>query len=360
MPRDIREVRFDGTFRERGLQRGRRLRETLTIPEVGPVDEDFVDACAQQVQQAYPPALEEFEAILEASDFDRARFRAYYFARLESRVGCTMVALPSDSTPPGTGAVVGHNYDWATADRKWCELHRYRNPDGRRRLAYTHHWAGEADVLNDAGLFVCISALPPAPVRAPGMQWNLAVDMVSECCETVEEAVEKLASVRHLRPMSYMLADAGGDAAIVEALPGEVRCRRADDAPIAAANVRRGGELLKDWTGPLPPGSLDSQLSPGADLHDPESEEWSVRRVERVLELPDDGTADLSAVESALSDHESPVCRHRNPRWGTIWSAVCLPHVRTLHIAAGAPCRTPYRRFALHPGGRTLGSGAEA
>ena len=111
MPCDIREIRFEGTPRERGRRRGRRLRKTLTIPEVEGLPEDFVDACVERVRRAYPAAIEEFEGILETADFDRRRFRRYYFARLENRVGCSMFALPSGLATPGTGAVAGHNYD---------------------------------------------------------------------------------------------------------------------------------------------------------------------------------------------------------------------------------------------------------
>ncbi len=347
MASDIRDVRFDGPPRERGRQRGRRLRDTLSIPDIGPLDENFVDACVEHVREAYPAAIEEFEGMLETSGFDRRRFRRYHFARMKSRVGCTMFGLSSELTPPGAGAIVGHNYDWATADLKWCELHRYRNPDARERLAYTHHWAGDADVLNDAGLFIAISSLPPAPVQCPGMQWNLAVDMVSELCTTLEEAAGKLASVRHLRPMSYLLADASGGAAVVEALPGEVRIRRAEDAPVAAANVRRSGQTLRDWTGQPPRGSLKHPINPGADSHDPDSERRSRRRVRRVLQMLDRDPMDREAARLALTDHEAPVCRHRDPDWGTIWSAICQPARRRLRIAPGPPCRAEYRAWDL-------------
>jgi len=350
MASDIREVRFDGPPRRRGRQRGRRLRQTLSIPDIGPLDDDFVDACMEHVRAAYPAAIEEFEGILETSGFDRRRFRRYHFARVESRVGCTMFGLPSDLTPPGAGAIAGHNYDWATADLKWCELHRYRSPHARDRLAYTHHWAGDADVLNEAGLFIAISSLPPAPVQTPGMQWNLTVDMVSELCDTVDEAAEKLASVRHLRPMSYLLADASGDATVVEALPGEVNIREAGAGPVAAANVRRFGRALRDGTNTPPRGVLEQPINPGADSHDPDSERRSRRRVRRVLELLDEGPMDPEAAGRALADHQAPVCRHHDPGWGTIWSAICLPARRRLRIAPGPPCRTGYRTFDLQGG----------
>ena len=342
MPPDIREVRFDGTPRQRGRRRGKRLRNTLTIPETGDINDRFVDACVERVRRAYPPALEEFEGILETSGFGRRRFRAYHFARTESRVGCTMFGVPAGLTPPGTDAVVGHNYDWATADLKWCELHRYHNPEARDRLAYTHHWAGLADVLNDAGLYVGISSLPAAPVRSPGVQWNLAVDMVSERCSTVSGAAEALASIRHLRPMSYLLADAGGNVGIVEALPKRVRFRTAKWAPVAAANLRRAGKLLADHSGDGPPGPPENPVD-----HDVDSERRSARRVERVLELLADNQADQGAAEDVLSDHSAPICRHREPDWGTIWSAVCLPDEGRLCIAPGPPCRHTYRDYRL-------------
>ncbi|MCK4375730.1 MAG: hypothetical protein KAX19_10390, partial [Candidatus Brocadiae bacterium] len=99
MRRKIREVTFEGDHFERGVQRGKLLRDTLKVPYVSGVTEEFVEACRSIVVQTFPEAAQEFEGIIEGSGFDRKATTAYYFARLESRLGgCTMLAVDGEHT----------------------------------------------------------------------------------------------------------------------------------------------------------------------------------------------------------------------------------------------------------------------
>jgi len=356
--RRIREVYFRGSHFERGRQRGRRLRRTFVIPQGPCADPGFVRACFEATAAVFPQAIEEFEGLVEGGGFDRGRLMAYYFARTESQLGapccgCTMFAVEAAQRACGDGPVVGRNYDWATADLRWCELHRYAPPGGPRRLGYTHHWAGCADVLSESGLYVAIASLPPVGVWAPGLQWNVIVDMLTETCATVEEAARLCGRVRHLRPMSYLLADARGAAAVVEATPSQVRCR-AGHGLVVAANAPQGGELLKDWTGEPTDEALPKPLRPNPPNYSDDAVARArrrIRRAEQMLRAAAPGVT-MRHVEEVLADHEAPICTgdHSRPdggRWATIWSGICEPARGAFAIAPGLPCRHPYQRFTL-------------
>ncbi len=163
----------------------------------------------------------------------------------------------------GRGPVAARNYDWAVSDLCWCRLERHEPPEGPRRIGYTHHWAGCPDVLSERGLYVAIASLPAEPVRAAGVQWSILVDALSEGCATVAEAVSVCGRARHLRPMSYLLADAEGEVAVVEATPGAVRVRRPEGGVVLAANGPLGGDLLAEH------GAADYEppLGPPEDAH---------------------------------------------------------------------------------------------
>ena len=354
-PKRIREVSFEGTPYQRGLQRGKRLGETLRVPTLPEIPNDFVRACRNLVESHYPEALRECEGLIEGGGFNRQRMMAYYFARLESGVGgCTMLAADA-SRVAHNGSLVGRNYDWDVADLRWCELHRYDTPHGKRRIGYTHHWAGCADILNDAGLYAAIASLPPVPTQAPGMQWNIALDMVSEKCSTVDQAAERLSAVRHLRPMSYLLADASGRVAVAECTPQTTHVRVHEDGVVIAANTPQGGRRTADWrteepdvTLPEPTGQKPEDFGSGA-------EEKSRRRIERTRELLSgiDGV-DVERVKRILRDHVAPICRGNHDSadgapFGTIWSGICRPDAREFSIAPGLPCRTEYQQFRLAP-----------
>ncbi|MCK4284058.1 MAG: hypothetical protein KAX44_07050 [Candidatus Brocadiae bacterium] len=354
--RTIREVVFEGGHFERGVQRGRRLRGTLVLPDLSALPPRFVQECRDAAGALHPPALEEFEGLVCGGGFDRDRMTAYYFARLESRLGgCTMFAAAPQCRSEGSGPVVGRNYDWAVEDLRWCELHRYRPTEGLRRIGYTHHWAGCPDVLNERGLYVAIASLPgtsggPQP---PGVQWSILVEMMSERCGTVAEALGVCGRVRHLRPMSYLIADASGDAAIVEATPWEVRVRRPRDGFVVAANVAQGGELLATHTVRSVGYALPEPAGPGreADVRVAGRAERRVARATRLLRQEMPAVSEESA-RRILTDHRAPICTGDHRRadgapWATIWSGICTPADGRFQIAPGLPCRHDYRTFTF-------------
>lgn len=353
--RVIREVIFEGSHYERGLQRGRRLKPTLQVPALPELPRGFVLECFHAAERLYPPAIEEFEGLVRGGDFDRDRLVAYYFARLESRLGgCTMFAVEPACCKDGRGPIAGRNYDWAVSDLQWCELHRYNSTQGQRRIGYTHHWAGCPDVLNEAGLYVAIASLPEEPVCEPGVQWNILVEMISECCRTVEQAVEVCAGAAHLRPMTYLLTDAGGHVAIVEATLTEVRVRRPLDGFVVAANTIQGGEPVRHREAERHGAVLPEPIVPGATKRRSRDTRRSQRRIERSCCLLRQGlpAVSMEAVRRILCDHEAPICTgdHREPDgapWGTIWSGICRPADGQFAIAPGLPCRHDYQAFTF-------------
>ncbi len=350
--RAIREVRFKGTHYQRGLQRGERLRETLVLPEPADVPGWFVDGCEEAAAELHPPALEEFAGLVEGGGFDRERARAYYFARLESRLGgCTMFGVEEPCREGGTGPLTGRNYDWATSDLRWCELQRYDPARGLRRIGYTHHWAGCADVLNEAGLYLAIASLPPEPVHEAGVQWSILVERIAESCASVAGAIDVCAAVRHLRPMSYLLADAGGKVAVVEATPRAVSVRHPQDGLIVAANVALGGRVVAEHA----VAENDPALGP-APVKSAERTRRSNTRIRRAMEMLRTAVPRIGAetVRRVLTDHEAPICTsdHALPAggaWATIWSGVCAPAEGDFQIAPGLPCRSDYRHFRIEP-----------
>jgi hypothetical protein len=348
----IPEVTFRGDHFGRGLQRGRMLKGTLQVPELPGLPGDFVAACREAALELRPAAEAEFEGLVRGGGFGRARTEAYYFARLESRLGgCTMLGIGSARRAGGRGPLAARNYDWAVSDLRWCRLERCEPADGPRRIGYTHHWAGCTDALSERGLYVAIASLPAEPVRAAGVQWSILLDALCEGCASVAEAAALCARVRHLRPMSYLLADAAGAVAVVEATPGAVRVRRPEQGVALAANAPLGGELLAEHVG----ADYEPPLGPPADEGSRQrAVERSARRIARARQmLPDgDGAIDEEAVRGVLRDHEAPICTgdHATPgggRWGTIWSGICKPAEGDFAIAPGRPCSADYHSFRL-------------
>ncbi len=349
--RTISEVTFQGTHHDRGLQRGERLGATLTVPDMSALSRGFVAECRRQAEEVYPPCADEFDGLLREGGFDRGAMEAYYFARLAPReAGCTMFAVEPPGHSAGAGPMVGRNFDWTPTDLRWCELQRYDPADGLRRIAYTNHWAGCPDVLNERGLYLAIASLPDGArvTPVPGVQWSILVDAVTETCATVAEAVAVCRRVAHLRSIAYLLADASGAAAVVEGKPSGVHVRRAEDGVVTSANVALGTIPQADLgaEGEAVPSELDRQG---------DAARRGVRRLRRTLAMLCDGSGAVTegCARRVLSDHRAPICTgdHDEPdggRWATIWSGICLPAQGAFRIAPGLPCRHAYQTFTLN------------
>ncbi len=354
---EIPEVCFPADHYERGLLRGRMLRATLHVPHSPHLPRSFVTGCRRAACDLHPPVLQEFTGLLEAGGFERERMEAYYFARLEARLGgCTMFGLEPGAHAAGRGPLIGRNYDWAVADLRWCRLHRFARGESPARLGYTHHWAGCPDVLNEHGLYLAIASLPAVAVSVPGVQWSVLVEMISETCRLVDEAVAVCARVQHLRPMSYLFADAEGGLAVVEATPAAVRVRRPGGGLIVAANHPQGGRELGRASHGGQCTVLEQPCDRGSAARG-KAHRRSLRRVQRVAEMIGHGHEAVTAerVAEVLRDHEAPVCTGNHGsrdggRWATIWSGICRPAQDDFRIAPGLPCRHDYQRLATRTG----------
>jgi hypothetical protein len=182
--------------------------------------------------------------------------------------------------------------------------------------------------MNDVGLVVAISSLGEAgPVSRPGLQWNVIVDIVTYTCATAAEALDVITGAPHLRPLGYLVADAEGHAAVVEASTHGVHVRRPEDDRLIMTNALVAGR-------------------PETDIE--------CRRYQQVRELVQ-GYAeapDVADVRRVLADHEGEICRGNHEKteeqraaagdMQTLWSVIAVPQVAAFMVAPGLPCETHY------------------
>ena len=194
-------------------------------------------------------------------------------------------------------------------------------------LAGTHYELGQApggryDGVNDAGLFICLHvALSDEPAQPrPGIPFHLLPRLVLETCATTRQAVDLLLRARHLHPFNYLMADASGDLAVVEAHPEAVRevARGADFA--AATNHYRHPDLARYQRG------------------------RKLTHSQRRLEGLQARRAELrqgDATRAGLADHDSGVCGYAGGHT-TLWSLTADLTACSIAYARGAPCETEF------------------
>ena len=318
-------ILLTGTRREIGLTQGRRIR-ALRLPPLSAGDRAFGQECRSLASRWHVAMCEEFDGMLEASGLPADRFTSYYFGRTAPFAGgCTNIAVVADGAEE-CATLVGRNYDWAYADRRWCEA-RLIAPKGEvRRIGYTHHWGGLCDVMNEHGLTLCIASLPITATVRPGLQWHIVADLIAATCRTALEAADLLRRIPHLRSLGYLVAD-GRTARLVEASAEGVVVHEPEDGILVGTNHRLG-----------------SHPAPGEHGH-----ASAVRRA-RALELlqPRAGHLTLHDIRRALSDHEGGICAGAHgsvsglSASGTIWSLLAEPAKKLMRVAPGHPCETPF------------------
>jgi hypothetical protein len=326
-----------GTHYVLGQAQGRQT-ERFVVPAWWPAPPPlaFAEACAQQIAEAHAPLLDELRGYAEAQELpyeDVLRGVCRRSMRLRAAPGpgparypeggCSSLAVVS-----ADGHVrVGRNYDFHPVQRVRQRL-RLRPTHGRPTLGTRGSVpGGRYDGVNDAGLFVCLHvALSDEPAEArPGIPFHLLPRMVLETCADTGAAVDLLTRVRHLHAFNYLIADAHGDLAVVEAHPEAVRVAAWDEPVAAATNHYRHPEMRRYQRGRKLTHSerrLAHLQAQGARLR------------------ASSGQAGDGALAAAMRDHASGVCGHAGGHT-TLWSLTADLTARRIAYARGAPCETP-------------------
>lgn len=323
----VRFSRHSGSYYQIALERGMALRRTFRPPEASAENVRMASQCERLLERAYPPLLGQLAGFVDGGDFNRDDFAAYYFARERSvhRRRCTLFAVAPGRTEDGQ-VLVGRTYDWVRGDLRWCELREIRPDAARPMLGYSNHWIGSPDVLTSDGLLISLATLPPHATIRPGLQWNAIIDIVAATCSSAEEAAGTIERLPHIRAMSYLVADAQGRAAVLEAGPNGVK-RRDWSAGLLVATNWPAGERGDSAECPRFHGAMTLLRSAGA-------------------------TIDVEAAKAILRNHEFGICngdhaKRSDDNWETIWSFVCKPSQSTIWIAPGRPCESEYIGFAF-------------
>ncbi len=121
------------------------------------------------------------------------------------------------------GGVYGRNYDFKP--RFYGARFAAVQIDGSyASIGASELLTGRLDGMNEQGLVIGLHRVRKSP-RAPGLSSVLIVRLVLDQCASTAEAVDLLRWIPHAMPYNYSLLDAGGVAAVVEAVPGSVAVR---------------------------------------------------------------------------------------------------------------------------------------
>ena len=335
--------RVSGTYYEMGYSYGAALRTRgFRLPRVSSADLDFGRRSEREVVRLFPKVLEEVRGFADACRLAYGSLVAFLL-RIGTKpptASCTAFAARA-----GSEVVFGRNYDFYYRFAKFSESSLTRPLEGYASVGNSDVFIGREDAVNEAGLAAAITFVGPTAVN-PGVNFPIATRFVLDRCGTVREAVRALSRTRFSTTNNYLLADATGDMAVVEASPGKVHVREPD------------GETYLVCTNHFSSRDMVSM----EDLRQRDSDSTlRYAAIERALRTRA-GRLGMAGAQRILSDHRGYVCSHHDDvELGTLWSTVAtLRRLRILR-AEGRPCQTEYdpdhRLDRLHPRGKRNANG---
>lgn len=202
------------------------------------------------------------------------------------------------SVSPDGRVLVGQNWDWVPFARDTVVVLQAVADDGPAFLTVVEAGLLAKFGVNSAGLGVMTNALACTEDRADeGVPYHVMLRALLEC-GTTTEAVARLAKSTRASSANYLLADATGSIADMEARPG-------DEDSLHRLEPDNRGVLLHT-------NHFASPEFEGVDYADL-VETTSYTRLDRLDDVVSSDSSDLATFAAALSDHQnSPdsICRH--------------------------------------------------
>ncbi len=291
---------------------------------LSPSQLSFARDCLQVVCNFHPPLMDEFEGWADALgvSMDSVLRMLSFGMKAKSRFSSAF------AWRCGERVIVGRNYDFFY----WA---RIRHLIHAKPLAYYATvgmndglLGGRHDGVNEQGLFVALTSVMTArPQRVqPGVIFHLVPRILLETCASAGEAVMLACEMPHLMSYSYIIADAE-EMFVVEAYPGSVCVREAEEGHIAVTNHFLHPDLQRLMRSSIQ-GNSEERLS----------------RIVSVLREAKENTDPWMLGRDILTDHETPVCGHTDGL-ATLWSLVADLTNQRLTYSLGAPCRNQYQEI---------------
>lgn len=328
----MREIELTGNYYEVGQQYGSALDRGGFSPQPASTEKlEFVRRCEPAVREHTPELLNELRGIADAGSWDGDLIKAIPFA-LGYESGCSVVAVSGEHTKSGA-PVFGRNYDFYLSYADYAELYRTR-PDGRlASVGCSDHWTGRHDGVNTAGLAIGHTFVPNSGPR-PGIMFGMAARWVLDTCRTVSEAVRFLERVPHARNTNFLIADATGEIAIVEASPAAVETTRPSREFGVVTNHFVSESMREHEPADADRANSETRHENLTRWFEEVSPEIGIDEIERILADPANGVCACGS-----NDDADPI--------ETLWSWSASLDTREVRLADGRPDETPYEPIRL-------------
>lgn len=311
--------RLAGTHYEVGAEYGALLQASrFPLPPIKPEQITFAAKCEKLVAQHAPELLDELAGMIAGSTYNADHLKALALT-LNIPPACSVVAIAGQHTADGR-PLFGRNHDWYAWYGRCAALLDVQIPGAFASIGGNDLFIGRHDGLNEAGLAIGITDVSGGR-HTPGVMFPLAVHHVLNTCRTTEQAAAYLEGIPYIRNTNFLIADAAGTIALVEASPRRVNVTFAANGFGVITNHFQTERMALLETVKRRPATSVQRLC--------RLQAWfNMRQAPITL---DDVTKIMGAPYP--SGMWNPAPKARRP-FGTVWSWVAQLGERAIHFAA--------------------------
>jgi len=343
-----------GSTYEIGFQHGHAFPEAVRLAQrayslVPGVKDERLGAATREVEarlaRHFPESLDEMRGIAEGAglSYDDILVLNCYDAIIGTATGilnCSTIGFRESDA----GVLLGKTADWnvlnAAAFTAW---QRYQ-PEPSAGHTFVHYgcagtlWSEGG--LNEVGLGMVLNGLPVPGSSPDSVPWVPLTRGVLQHSATVQEALDFLAGHDVMCwGFSIMLADAGGDLALVEVTPG------------SQAHCRADGDSLIHTNHCLLPGAAGSEMSEKvmAQYGEPGLVKNSLARYRTLEQIVPRTARTVEGMQTLLRDRspEGPISQAGEDGQHTVYAMVIAPAQGMLWGAEGYPPDVPFVAYEV-------------
>lgn len=345
----MRHLQLQGSHYEMGVRRGEILRENkVTFPiHLDEFQMQHGKQSSEILRTVFPEVCEEVRGLTNTIDVDFQTFLSWMLC-----MGCCMYNLAGNIPKEirgctafaysGNGQVIyGRNNDLPPWMREQSNSEVYDPEGGYRFQLTTSSFINGEEGINEHGLAAAMTFVMTRLHKIrPGINSCFAVRYLLEKAKNTKEALTLLQNLPVASNYNLLIADPGGDMAVVECTPSGKRIRNAE--PVQEGSLIC---IVNSFTSEEMKAQDDSE---GQDYRSRERYEV----VRQSFAKRKDRTDVIGFAQKLLRGEYGFLCQYdQEPDFETIWSSVFDLKTRMIYRAEGDPRR---HEFQMDPRLREL------
>lgn len=327
-------LRFNGTHYQIGhrwgqllKQRGIQILQTVPFP-ITKHRQDFADACVPVYAKHFPQVLEEIQGIAEGQACKCRDLQAVLFGMY-----CIMPAAHCScfvTKAKDGGVILGRNSDFLTSIEKLYMNTIYQFLDDTYSFnGNTTAFVEMEDGINQHGLAVGLTSVAPLTIQ-PGINAGMLLRLFLEKCKTVGDVLLMLKSIPVASSQTFVVADAFGDAALLECTPDKIEVEYiTEETPFACATNMFNTPKMQQYNN-LP------------------QDTWQAGERYATMQAylrQNTKAITVQKAQSLLAGQQGFICQYnRKTGKDTVWSALYSLPQKTVYRAEGNPGRKAFKQ----------------